>query len=148
MHNILVDCVSSLSRKKVKLMNLEVRLQRVKISNKKQSIHSGDHLVKNPQTSHKGKTTFSCNYCPKAFARSGDLNRHLRIHNGEKPFSCSYCPKAFAQLGNLKIHLRTHTGEKPFNCSYCPKAFTTSGHLNPLPTNDAYMRKWVFSLLP
>ena len=111
MHNILVDCVSSLSRKKVKLMNLEVRLQRVRIPNKKQSICSGDHLVKNPQTSHKGKTTFSCNYCPKAFARSGDLNRHLMTHTGEKHFSCSYCPKAFAQVGNLKIHLRVHTGE-------------------------------------
>ena len=92
-----------MSRKKVKLMKLEVQLQRVKIPDKEQSICSGDILAKSPQTSHKGKKpTFSCSYFPKALTRSGDLDRHLWTHTGEKPFRCSYCPKAFTTSVNLQ----------------------------------------------
>ena len=71
---------------------------------------------------------FECEYCGKAFSRSGSLQRHLCTHTGDKPFKCEYCGKAFIQSGYLQRHLHTQTGDKPFKCKYCGKAYSVPGH--------------------
>ncbi|KAB0390971.1 hypothetical protein E2I00_010054, partial [Balaenoptera physalus] len=60
------------------------------------------------------------------FARSDELNRHLRIHTGHKPFQCRICLRNFSRSDHLTTHVRTHTGEKPFACDVCGRRFARS----------------------
>ncbi|RMB88731.1 hypothetical protein DUI87_34907 [Hirundo rustica rustica] len=61
--------------------------------------------------------------CVRSFARSDELNRHLRIHTGHKPFQCRICLRNFSRSDHLTTHIRTHTGEKPFSCDTCGRRF-------------------------
>ncbi|XP_069488415.1 early growth response protein 4 [Ambystoma mexicanum] len=71
---------------------------------------------------------FSCpvESCVRSFARSDELNRHLRIHTGHKPFQCRICLRNFSRSDHLTTHIRTHTGEKPFSCDMCGRRFARS----------------------
>ncbi|XP_030306640.1 early growth response protein 4 [Calypte anna] len=71
---------------------------------------------------------FSCpvENCIRSFARSDELNRHLRIHTGHKPFQCRICLRNFSRSDHLTTHIRTHTGEKPFSCDTCGRRFARS----------------------
>ncbi|XP_071982519.1 early growth response protein 4 [Engystomops pustulosus] len=71
---------------------------------------------------------FSCpvETCIRSFARSDELNRHLRIHTGHKPFQCRICLRNFSRSDHLTTHIRTHTGEKPFSCDLCGRRFARS----------------------
>ncbi|KAJ1212963.1 hypothetical protein NDU88_000602 [Pleurodeles waltl] len=71
---------------------------------------------------------FSCpvDTCIRSFARSDELNRHLRIHTGHKPFQCRICLRNFSRSDHLTTHIRTHTGEKPFSCDVCGRRFARS----------------------
>ncbi|XP_029415300.1 early growth response protein 4 isoform X1 [Nannospalax galili] len=71
---------------------------------------------------------FSCpvESCVRSFARSDELNRHLRIHTGHKPFQCRICLRNFSRSDHLTTHVRTHTGEKPFACDVCGRRFARS----------------------
>ncbi|NXW97555.1 EGR4 protein, partial [Larus smithsonianus] len=64
--------------------------------------------------------------CIRSFARSDELNRHLRIHTGHKPFQCRICLRSFSRSDHLTTHIRTHTGEKPFSCDTCGRRFARS----------------------
>ncbi|KAG8134163.1 hypothetical protein E2320_007293 [Naja naja] len=64
--------------------------------------------------------------CVRSFARSDELNRHLRIHTGHKPFQCRICLRNFSRSDHLTTHIRTHTGEKPFSCDDCGRRFARS----------------------
>ncbi|XP_026546638.1 early growth response protein 4-like [Notechis scutatus] len=64
--------------------------------------------------------------CIRSFARSDELNRHLRIHTGHKPFQCRICLRNFSRSDHLTTHIRTHTGEKPFSCDDCGRRFARS----------------------
>uniref|UniRef100_A0A8D2LYH9 Early growth response 4 n=1 Tax=Varanus komodoensis TaxID=61221 RepID=A0A8D2LYH9_VARKO len=90
--------------------------------------------------SRRGKCSSKC-FCPKPhekafacpvqscirrFARSDELNRHLRIHTGHKPFQCRICLRNFSRSDHLTTHIRTHTGEKPFSCDDCGRRFARS----------------------
>ncbi|NXN03705.1 EGR4 protein, partial [Sylvia borin] len=64
--------------------------------------------------------------CVRSFARSDELNRHLRIHTGHKPFQCRICLRNFSRSDHLTTHIRTHTGVKPFSCDTCGRRFARS----------------------
>lgn len=63
--------------------------------------------VHNPKTNRK-KRFFKClvDNCGKTFAKSCNMQVHLRKHNGDKPYKCPHCPKRFSQSGILSRHLK------------------------------------------
>ncbi|KAJ7327278.1 hypothetical protein JRQ81_017037 [Phrynocephalus forsythii] len=101
---------------------------------------SAGALLEPKKRSRRGKCASKC-FCPKphekafacpvencirSFARSDELNRHLRIHTGHKPFQCRICLRNFSRSDHLTTHIRTHTGEKPFSCDDCGRRFARS----------------------
>ena len=61
---------------------------------------------------HTGEEPYSCDTCPKKFARSGDLKCHKMLHTGEKPYSCDFCAKKFTRPSYLTVHkISSHTKE-------------------------------------
>ncbi|XP_036953291.1 zinc finger protein 436-like [Acanthopagrus latus] len=102
---------------------------------KKRHYKSRSQHVYNPNLSQircntqKGKKSFICDTCGKAFNFKSNLNEHLRIHTGEKPYSCDTCGKTFCRTSDLNTHIRTHTGEKPYSCDTCGKRFRRTSEL-------------------
>ena len=72
------------------------------------------------------KKRYICNYCPKEFSKSYNLQIHERIHTGEKPFPCKICNKNFKRKDHLRDHMFTHTGRRPHECQKCGKGFSQS----------------------
>lgn len=52
-----------------------------------------------------------CKECGNTFKRAEHLRIHVNgVHLKQKSYSCHYCEKRFAQSGDRNIHMRRHTG--------------------------------------
>lgn len=70
-----------------------------------------------------GEKPYKCEYCPKTFARGGQLTQHLVTHTGVKKFRCDHCGQKFSSAANLRLHQKTHLDERDFTCHLCGKGF-------------------------
>ena len=52
----------------------------------------------------------NCPQCPKTFASTWHLKRHVQTHSKEKRFKCDLCGKFFSRNDNLKSHQKTVHG--------------------------------------
>jgi len=80
-------------------------------------IYPDDHdgFVQGTMTSGKKsgdfqETPLNCPQCPKTFASSWHLKRHVQTHSKEKRFKCELCGKFFSRNDNLKSHQKTVHG--------------------------------------
>uniref|UniRef100_A0A1I7W3M6 Zinc finger protein n=1 Tax=Loa loa TaxID=7209 RepID=A0A1I7W3M6_LOALO len=83
-----------------------------------------EHTINTP------KKSFKCKTCGKGFARSWDMNRHMKIHTGDRSFKCTICGKDFIQSSHLSQHVKIHTGDKPYKCGICGKSFAQSSNMH------------------
>ncbi|KAH3809972.1 hypothetical protein DPMN_138354 [Dreissena polymorpha] len=67
--------------------------------------------------------------CSKAFKRSGDFEKHMRIHTEEGPYKCEECGYSCKFRSHLKMHMTIHTGERPYKCKECSYSCKLRGHL-------------------
>ena len=84
---------------------------------------SNSSAVISPKSCSDIELPFTCQFCPKRFAKTSNCLSHLRTHTGDRPFKCPSCPKSFAQRTSLRTHLRTHTGDRPYQCVDCNQRF-------------------------
>ncbi|BEI88881.1 uncharacterized protein CcaverHIS019_0202430 [Cutaneotrichosporon cavernicola] len=59
---------------------------------------------------HTGVEPFRCDICGRGFKEASNLTKHRRTHTGEKPFACSHpgCGKRFARTDQLQRHMKIH----------------------------------------
>lgn len=73
---------------------------------------------------HNEERKHVCSQCGNSFKRAEHLRIHVNgVHLKKKPYTCEYCPKTFAQSGDRNIHRLRHTHEKNHQCTYCKKMF-------------------------
>ncbi|XP_037050058.1 zinc finger protein 2 homolog isoform X2 [Bradysia coprophila] len=89
------------------------------------SFKRAEHLRIHINGVHLKKKPYTCEYCPKTFAQSGDRNIHRLRHTHEKNHQCTYCMKMFRLPKALRAHCRIHTGERPYTCEFCQMDFMT-----------------------
>jgi hypothetical protein len=68
----------------------------------------------------KGFKAISKDMCETIRVLNPKTNRHKRF------FKCKVdgCGRTFAKSCNMQVHLRKHTGHKPYSCPHCPKTFS------------------------
>lgn len=60
---------------------------------------------------------------------SGFLSGARKSDVPEPPLNCPQCPKTFASTWHLKRHVATHTKEKRYKCDLCGKYFSRNDNL-------------------
>ncbi|XP_017491877.1 PREDICTED: transcription factor grauzone-like [Rhagoletis zephyria] len=71
---------------------------------------------------HDDPEIFKCQACHKICADQKALSQHVANCHADKIFSCDLCPKKFARKRRLEIHRNIHTpmNERNFICEQCP----------------------------
>ncbi|PIC47952.1 hypothetical protein B9Z55_007115 [Caenorhabditis nigoni] len=61
---------------------------------------------------------YECQYCPKSFTSTRNLNRHKKFHNSWKPFfKCRHCHKSYRNRARASAHLWSHfENQKEVEC--------------------------------
>ncbi len=73
--------------------------------------------------------TFRCELCHLAFARNGDLGKHINTHTPVKQHNCSIWIKPFLTSGDLNRHERFHPKLKLRTFDLCSNSFTAKSNL-------------------
>lgn len=68
-----------------------------------------------------GEKPYKCEYCPKTFARGGQLTQHMVSHTGIRKYKCHYCPVTFSSAANMRLHMKTHLDQRDYTCHLCGK---------------------------
>ncbi|XP_037035019.1 gastrula zinc finger protein XlCGF52.1-like [Bradysia coprophila] len=97
-------------------------------SKSKTSFSEGKNVSNGQTKINNSLKPFSCDFCPKTFARKDYLNTHRLMHTKEKIFQCDQCPKKFITQNYLNKHFRA-SHLKPFVCVECPMKFKTESLL-------------------
>ena len=53
----------------------------------------------------------------------------VQVEGGGESMDCPHCPKSFASSWHLKRHVATHTKQKRFRCEYCGKLFSRNDNM-------------------
>ncbi|XP_065090485.1 zinc finger protein 431-like [Ochlerotatus camptorhynchus] len=75
--------------------------------------------------------SMSCALCSEAFARSGDLQKHIKESHSDQSYpylTCPECPQQFLQEQQLTNHRNIHTDR--FVCNICHKHHSSAAQLN------------------
>ncbi|XP_061387099.1 zinc finger protein 37 homolog [Musca vetustissima] len=78
------------------------------------------YLLRQHSVLHTGEKNFPCTQCS---LRTKLLKSHMITHSGVKPYACPYCDRAFAQSGDCNKHIKQHIGENIYQCELCPLRF-------------------------
>lgn len=49
---------------------------------------------------------FACEICQRLFSRKQFVRRHMATHSTSRPYQCNYCPKNYKYTKNLNRHLK------------------------------------------
>ncbi len=79
------------------------------------------HMFAIHRTEEKGRQVFQCDHCPKLFAESTGLKRHVnQVHLKLNPVTCDFCDFKSSSKDSLKCHVdRVHSLTKRFKCDLC-----------------------------
>ena len=65
-------------------------------------MHAMGHMQQNVQSRRR---SFDCQFCPRSFHRTEELQRHLVTAHNQVIFSCDLCQSSFTTRRGLKYHL-------------------------------------------
>ena len=71
---------------------------------------------------HTGQFRYFCDVCRKGYNGNHAYKVHMDKHRGIK-YSCEFCPKTFAKQQSRDYHRSVHTGLYRFKCEVCQKGF-------------------------